>query len=315
MPGQSGVVISYLVVNTNGRDHLLRCLAAVLAQGTGLADEILVCDNASTDGSAAAVRDVYGDAVRVIERGARVGKPENDNLLLAESRGEWCLLLNEDSELQPGATAALVAALEATPRAAVAGAQLLAPDGTPQPCAWRFPGVRSALLGALFLHRLWTVQSGGNASREVDWVQSSAMLVRRAAFEQMGGLDPAFFVYSDEVDWQRRLHDAGWSVLHVPDAKAIHHEQLSTDAEFSSRRIIEFARNRDLYVRKHDGKAAALVVRVLTAWAYLLRTLAALVLPGRSPRRFWAHVTAALAPGRGDGIREAAERFNAERNR
>ena len=97
-------------------------------------------------------------------------------------------------------------------------------------------------------------------------MQSAGMLVRRAAFDQVGPLDPAFFVYSDEVDWQRRARDAGWSVLYVPAATIMHREQLSGDTG-SKRRIVEFARNRDTYVRKHHGRLAALAVRVLTAWS------------------------------------------------
>ena len=173
---------------------------------------------------------------------------------MSRARGSWCLLLNEDSELTPGAADALRDALRRDPRAAVAGARLVSPGGAPQPSAWRFPGVRAALAGAVFAHRRLTVQSRGELTREVDWVQSAGMLVRRDAFEQVGPLDPAFFVYSDEVDWQRRARDAGWSVLYVPAATIMHREQLSADTG-SRRRIVEFARNRDAYVRKHHGPA------------------------------------------------------------
>jgi N-acetylglucosaminyl-diphospho-decaprenol L-rhamnosyltransferase len=155
------------------------------------------------------------------------------------------------------------------------------------------------------------VQSGGSHTREVDWCQSAALLVRREAAEQVGYLDPDFFVYSDEVDFARRLRDAGWHSLYVPQASAIHHEQLSTDA-VPERRIVEMARNRDLYMRKHHSAAAARAVRWLTAWAYALRALAATLLPGHSPRRYWRHVTATLHPERGEGLREAAARYNAE---
>jgi N-acetylglucosaminyl-diphospho-decaprenol L-rhamnosyltransferase len=133
--------------------------------------------------------------------------------------------------------------------------------------------------------------------------------VRREAAAQVGYLDPDFFVYSDEVDFARRLRDAGWRSLWVPAAVAIHHEQLST-AAVPERRIVEMARNRDLYMRKHHTRAAALTVRVLTAWAYAVRALAALALPGHSPRRYWRHVTATLCPGRGEGLREAAADYN-----
>jgi N-acetylglucosaminyl-diphospho-decaprenol L-rhamnosyltransferase len=169
--------------------------------------------------------------------------------------------------------------------------------------------VLTALAGALFLHRLYTVQSKGEQTRAVDWCQSSALLVRREAAARVGYLDPDFFFYSDEVDFAKRLRDAGWRSLYVPSAAAIHHEQLSTDAA-SGPRIVEMARNRDLYMRKHHSRATAMAVRLLTAWTYALRALAALVLPEHSARRYWRHVTATLFPARGEGLREAAERYN-----
>jgi hypothetical protein len=95
----------------------------------------------------------------------------------------------------------------------------------------------------------------------------------------------------------------------VPGAVAVHHEQLSTGA-VRERRIVELSRNRDRYMRKHHSAAAAAVVRMLTAWAYALRSAAAVVLPGHSPRRYWRHVTATLRPHHGEGLREAAVEHN-----
>ena len=89
----------------------------------------------------------------------------------------------------------------------------------------------------------------------------------------MGYLDPDFFVYSDEVDFARRLRDAGWESLYVPGARAVHHEQLSNDPVGGRARIVELARNRDLYMRKHHSPAAARAVRWLTALAYAERAL------------------------------------------
>jgi GT2 family glycosyltransferase len=291
---------------------LARCLDAI--ERTARADvdyEVLVLDNASDDGSAAAARGRNG--VRLIELERRSGKAANDSTLLQAASGRFCLLLNEDAELCNGAADALLDVLRHDPRAAAAGAQLLAPDGTPQPCAWRLPSLWTALAGALFLHRIATVESGGEKVREVGWMQSSALLVRREAAAQIGWFDPDFFVYSDETDFQKRLRDAGWRVLYVPQARAVHHEQLSSDGAAAERRITEFHRGRDRYMRKHHSLAVALATRALTAWAYGLRALAALALPGRDARRFLLHARRALVPGRGEGLREAAARFNAAR--
>jgi N-acetylglucosaminyl-diphospho-decaprenol L-rhamnosyltransferase len=304
------VLVSYCVVNTNGRDLLLACLRSIDAQAPdGMESEVLVLDNASDDGSADAVATLDGDR-RLIALDRRTGKAENDSRLLRESRGRYCLLLNEDTELRPGAVEALVEALEADPQAAAAGAQLISSDGEPQACAWRLPGLGTALAGALFLHRPLTVQSRGEATREVGWVQSSAMLVRREAAERVGWLDPDFFVYSDETDFCKRLRDAGWSILYVPVATAVHHDQMASDAAGVERRTVEFHRNRDLYLRKHEGSAAAFLLRPLLAFPYLVRALGALVLPGHSPRRYWLHARQALRPRSGEGIREAAEEYN-----
>ncbi len=298
--------LSYCVVNTNGREYLLACLAAIeRAHPAGVERELLVLDNAADDGSADAERSL-GGAIRLIALERRTGKAENDSTLMREAQGKYCLLLNEDSELRPEAAAALVAALDANPKAAAATAQLLDSDGNPVPSAWRFPGVGTAAIGALFLHRRFTVQSVGDATRRVDWAQSSALLVRREAAAEVGYMDPDFFVYYDECDFAKRLDDAGWHSLFVPSAAAIHHDQLSTDLAEGLPRIVEFHRNRDLYMRKHHGPIAALAVRLLTAWSYALRALAATVLPNRPARIFWAHARQALFPNRGESIRDRA---------
>lgn len=304
--------LSYCVVNTNGREDLMACLDAIdRTHPAGVEREILILDNASEDGSAKAVR-ARDSEIRLIALERRAGKAANDSRLLQEAQGDYCLLLNEDSELRPGAVEALVAALDADPRAGAVGAQLLDSGGDPVPCAWRFPGVGTALIGSLFLHRWLTVQSkaggrrssGATGAHRVDWAQSSALMVRREAAAEVGYLDPAFFVYYDECDFCRRLADAGWHTLYVPTAEAVHHDQLSTDLAAGLPRIVEFHRNRDLYMRKHHGGAAALAVRALTAWTYALRAFAAIVVPNRSPRIMWAHARQALFPARGKGIKD-----------
>jgi GT2 family glycosyltransferase len=304
------VELSYCVVNTNGRNDLLACLRAIEATAPeGIEREVLVLDNASEDGSAEAVRAEHPET-RLIALERREGKGANDSRLLREASGRYALLLNEDSELQPGAPEALIAALDADPRAGAAGAQLVSSDGREVPCAWRFPGIGTALAGALFLHRAFTVQSGGAGTRRVDWMQSSALLVRTEAAAAVGYLDPAFFVYSDETDFAKRLADAGGHSLYVPAARAIHRDQMASDDAGALRRTVEYHRNRDLYLRKHKGRAVAFALRPVLAFPYLLRAAAALVLPGRAPKRMWFHARQALLPRSGEGIREAAEDYN-----
>jgi N-acetylglucosaminyl-diphospho-decaprenol L-rhamnosyltransferase len=308
LPGQTlSPLLSYCVVNTNGREYLLACLAAIeRTHPEGVEREVLVLDNASEDGSAEAVRALGGEN-RLIALERRTGKAENDSTLMRESQGRYCLLLNEDSELRAGAVETLLAAMEREPRAAAGTPQLLDANGDPVPCAWRFPGVGTALAGALFIHRWLTVQSKGHAVRSVDWAQSSALMVRREAAAEVGYMDPDFFVYYDECDFAKRLRESGWHSLYVPAAEAVHHDQLSTDLAKGLPRIVEFHRNRDLYMRKHHGRASALAVRVLTAWSYTLRALAASVLPSQVATVYWAHARQALNPNRGESLRDRAQ--------
>jgi N-acetylglucosaminyl-diphospho-decaprenol L-rhamnosyltransferase len=298
------------VVNTNGRDELLACLEAVeRTHPAGIAHEVLVLDNASDDGSVEAVH-AGGHDVRLFALERRLGKAENDSTLLQEARGRYCLLLNEDTELREGCTRALLDALESDPGAAAAGAQLLTSAGRPTACAWRLPDIPWAVAAAVFLHERVAVQSRGAAIREVGWAQSSALLVRREAARQVDWFDPEFFVYSDETDFCKRLRDAGWRILFVPQAQALHHDQLSTDAVAMRRRIVEFHRGRDLYFRKHGMPLTRLAWRVCWTWAYLVRAAAATLLPSHDPRRYLLHARRQAFPGGGEGIREAAEAYN-----
>lgn len=297
------------MVNNDGRDYLLECLAAIERFGVpGTESEVLVLDNASTDGSVEAVRERY-PAAEVITLEKKQGKAANDSLLMQRSKGEFCLLLNEDTELKPGCAEALYRTMKAEPECGAAGAQLFDAEDNPYACAWRFPGVGTAFIGALFLHKRFTVESTGTVPKPVDWVQSSAMMVRRDAAEKIGWMDPQFFVYYDECDFCKRLSDAGYKTFYVPLASAYHHNQLSNDLGSGLPRIVEFHRNRDLYMRKHHNRAEALAVRVMTSWTYALRTLASLVLPNAPTNVYRAHARQALFPYRGEGLRDRAEQI------
>jgi N-acetylglucosaminyl-diphospho-decaprenol L-rhamnosyltransferase len=302
--------LSYCVINTNGRDFLLDCLEAIRrTQPPDLEHEVIVVDNASDDGSAEAIADRFPE-VRVIERDRRAGITENLNLLLREAQGRFVLFLNEDAELLPGAVDALLGALGSDPRAGAAGTMLLDPDHRPTACAWRRQGLGAALAGALFLHKWLVTQSGGARTREVGWVRTAAFLIRSEAAKEVGYFDTDYFFYGEDPDFQKRLRDAGWRILHVPAARVVHHEQASRDRAARARRVVEYHRSRDLYMRKHHSALAAAFARLLWAWSYVPRALAATLMPGRDPGFYWLHARQALHPARGDGMREAAAAYN-----
>jgi N-acetylglucosaminyl-diphospho-decaprenol L-rhamnosyltransferase len=213
------VELSYCVVNTEQRQLLSYCLDAIARERATVdfATETLVLDNASRDGSAEAARQ-HPATTDVIERDVRRPRGENATELLRRSRGRFCLLLDEDSELEPGATVALHAALAGAADAGAAGATLVTPDGAQQASAWRFPSAATALLSLIGLRRR-LVQSRGPHVRDVDWAPAAALLVRRDAASAVE------WVGADEVEFCRRLHDSGWRVLYVPEARAVHHDQ------------------------------------------------------------------------------------------
>lgn len=305
------VEVSFCIASLNKRNLLIRCLNSIFEQEQPFAYEVIVVDSHSDDGSAGAVKEQFGERIRLIELPDRPGKAAVDNLLLENARGEFGLLLNDDSELRPRAAAKLLEALRGSPNAGAAGAKLLSPDGVAQPSAWRFPSVSTALISALTLGRAGVVHSSGETTREVDWCQSAALMVRVRTNQEIGGLDSAFFVYSDEVDWCKRAADAGWRTLYVPAAEVVHHEQLGGN-DLPRERITEFCRNRDYFIRKHYGPARALIVRLLTAWQYLVRAAAAAVIPRHSPKRYLFHVRRTLWPKKGRGLRDLAADYNSK---
>ena len=187
---------------------------------------------------------------------------------------------------------------------------LVRPDGEQQPSAWRFPSPGTALLTALFLHRQLVVQSTGEEVRPVDWVQSAAMLVRREAAAAIGYFDPEFFVYSDEVDFCRRLADAGWHTLYVPSSRAVHHEQLSTGSvpDAPDRRVL--AQPRPLHAQA--PLRALRGARPLPDGVHLRATRGAArsCCPGTIRSATPSTPSATLFPSRGEGLAEAAEEFN-----
>lgn len=215
------VELSYCVINTDRRALLRYCLDAIARERATLAVtvEVIVLDRASADGSAAAARE-HPATDEVIALGERRPDAANQTLVLQRARGRLCLLLQEDSELEPGASAALHSALDADPGAGAATALLVGPDGAPLPSAWSFPRAWAFLPGV----ERCAVQSRGDCVRPVDWARPNALLVRREAAEAVGWVDASLAPPEDSIDFGRRLRRAGWKTLYVPDARAVCHE-------------------------------------------------------------------------------------------
>lgn len=294
--------VSIAIVNASSRELLLACLASLDAVDA----EIVVLDNASDDGSAAAVRERFPQ-VRLIEQRHRAGFGANNNAIIRATGSRYVYLLNADTTSEDWALDRLVAHLDANPRVAALGPRLVHADGRPQDSAFRFPSPAVAALGLLTLSRAGVVQSRGGATREVDWATAAALLVRREALDEVGLFDEEFFMYSEETDLCLRLRRAGWRIEYFPGATVVHHQPWSASG-VPERRIHEMWRGRHRYWRKHHSAAGARTAALLTGAQYGLRGLL-------RPRdrdfaaRMRLHARDSIRVG-GPGLRELAEEWN-----
>jgi N-acetylglucosaminyl-diphospho-decaprenol L-rhamnosyltransferase len=320
----SGVAdITISLVNTDNRDLLLDCLASLDGAAGQTALQTIVVDNASTDGSAAAVRRAYPQ-VEVVERDRRHGFGANHNQAIARAQGRYVLILNEDTVLHEGMLDRMCRFMDQNLEVGACGPRILNPDGSQQPSAFRFPTPGRVALTALTLQRRGWIQSGVEHIARVDWVCGAAILARLPALRAIGGFDEQLFIYSEDPDLCLRMREAGYATAYFPYASLVHFENATTGG-VPERRIAQMERSRALYARKHHGAAGELAVRGLTAATFATRAgvaKALLTVPGgdrvkrvdeQAPRRFMAHVHAALRPDASPGIEQAAAEFNAER--
>ncbi|MCC7361607.1 MAG: glycosyltransferase family 2 protein [Anaerolineales bacterium] len=265
--------LSIIIVSWNVREPLRACLA-----GLPLADpqvEIIVVDSASADGTPAMVAADF-PRVHLIASPANLGYARGNNLGLQAAQGRYLFVLNPDTVVLPGALSALTAYLDAHPMVALVGPQLLWPrrgpqgDDLPQPTRRRFPPPALLFFESTWLQRLaprrwlrryYAMDLPADAPADVDWLVGAALLVRRAAYEQVGGFDETFFMYSEELDWQRRLRAAGWRIVHLPAAQVLHAEAQSS-AQAPAATHIRFNSSKVRYMRKYHGAAAAQALRL-----------------------------------------------------
>ena len=252
--------LSVIIVNYKARDLLLECLAALAAGRSGLESEIVVVDNDSRDGTPEALAARFPD-VRLIANRENVGYGRAANQGIRATRGEFVLVMNPDCEPRPGAIPALVDYLRAHPRAAIAGPRQIGTDGVVELSGRAFPDHftflfnRYSLLTRLFPNnrysRRYLMSDWDRRSvREVDWLSGAFLMVRRAAIDQVGGFDEAFFMFNEDVDWCLRMKQAGWATVYVPEAEVVHHIGASR-GRVAPRVIVERHRGMIHYFHKH----------------------------------------------------------------
>ncbi len=270
--------LSIIIVSWNVRDLLRKCLQSVAAGRGELDLEVIVVDSASTDGSPQMVRQEFPwvDCVTCAEN---VGFPKGNNIGLARARGRCLLLLNPDTVIHDDALTLMVNFLEANPDVGLVGPQLLNSDGTVQSSRRRFPTMITAFFestwlegyapGGLLQH-YYAQDLPDNETAGVDWVTGACMMTRRDVAQTAGGMDEAYFMYSEELDWQRRIKEAGWRIIYFPAAKVTHHAGKSSEQAVTQRHI-NFNRAKLRYYRKYYGRFPTAVLRLYLLCSYLLQ--------------------------------------------
>lgn len=236
---------------------------------------VLVRDNGSTDGTAAALTARFPDVD--VEVGANIGFARGVNSLLARSDASWFLTLNSDAWPEPGALRALLDVAQAHPRAAAVAPTLLRPDGTLEPSLHPLPSLRTAWDGVL---RRPAPQVGVG---EVGWAVGAALLLRRSALDVLGGFDEGLFMYAEDLDWCWRARTAGWQVWAVPHAVVRHVGNASGVQRYGVSRERVVIRNANVVGRRHLGRVRG------AAWQGLNAAGAVRAGLRRDPtlRRFW----------------------------
>jgi|SRR5665213_1547505 len=271
--------VTAVVVNHDAGDALLRCVASLRAAGVA---EIVVVDNASSDGSLARLAASDLDAV-LVPTGRNLGYGRGVNAGLRRASGDILLVCNPDLTVDVEAVSLLAACLRDEPDVAVVGPTILEPDGMRYPSARSFPDLSDAIGHAVmsllwpdnpFTRRYRRSEESFDGASDADWVSGACMAIRRIAFESVSGFDPAYFMYVEDLDLCWRLHRAGWRVMHLPKAEVTHLGAISS-ARHPYRMLAAHHRSTlRFFVQSTSGPrrvlipavAGALGLRLLASW-------------------------------------------------
>jgi N-acetylglucosaminyl-diphospho-decaprenol L-rhamnosyltransferase len=261
--------LSIVIVSWNTRDLLAQCLASVYVCPPVGEFEVLVVDNASSDGSAQMVQEQFPQ-VRLFQNAKNVGFARANNQALAHCQGHYVLLLNSDTQVPPGSVEKTVQFMDEHPRAGIAGVRILNPDGTfqasytPFPTLWReflvLSGLGRWLIRPNFPSHGPQIEQGAQTIK--GYVEGAYLMARREAVGQVGGLDEHIFMYAEDVDWCYRFHQAGWEVWYLPQTPIIHYGGQSSKKR-PGQMEAQLYHSRVYFFRKHYGEAAALGLKTL----------------------------------------------------
>ncbi len=304
--------LSIITVSWNVRELLRDCIQSVDAGRGDLNLEMIVVDSASSDGSPDMVEREFPWVI-LIRSNENLGFPRGNNLGIRQASGRHILLLNPDTVIIEDALPAMVQHLEQHLDVGGLGAQLLNPNGTIQSSRRRFPNFLTAIFESTWLENIapesitrnyFALDLADDIESDVDWVTGACLMVPKRVIDHVGLLDEGFFMYSEELDWCRRIKDAGWRVVYFPQARIMHHVGKSSEQAVTARHI-NFQQAKLRYFRKYYGRIPTFFLRVILLLNYLgqiaLEACKALLGHKRSIRRqrirsYWQVIRSGLRP-------------------
>jgi GT2 family glycosyltransferase len=273
--------ISIVIVSWNAKRYVEECLTSLETLNKDVSIEIIVVDNASTDGTVGLIRNRF-PCVRLVESEKNLGFARANNLGIALTRGKYICLMNPDVKVPADCLSKMYQYMEKEAAIGLLGPKMLGPDGDTRRSGMRFPTLWNCFLRATAMDSLsmGTGLFGGflmsdfefDTTRDIDVLNGWFWLARRAAVDEVGLLDERFFMYGEDIDWCKRFHNAGWRVVFYPEAEAVHYGGASS-SNAPVRFYLEMQRANLQYWKKHHGPISSYAY-CLTVWLnHLVRTL------------------------------------------
>lgn len=275
---EGGPLLSVVVVNWNAKEYLPKCLASIYKEGLDI--EVILVDNASTDGSEREARRLFPQ-IKFLQMGENRGYSAGCNAGIKSSRGEFIFILNPDTVVLPGALSQLIRFAKEHREAGIIGPQIIGFDGKIQMSCRRFPSYETGLFRGTFLERImpksrtlsrYLMSSWDHSSpRYVDWVSGAAMLLRRDFLREAGLFDETFYMYCEDVDMGMRAKEFGWKVMYCPYARILHRIGGSSDKKVVPM-LVKFHLSHYLFFKKHWGWRTSLFGELFLILGLVART-------------------------------------------
>jgi GT2 family glycosyltransferase len=266
------MVLSIIIVNWNVEVLLAECLNSTFSHMGEQETEVIVVDNASTDGSVEMIRQRFPQ-VRLITNRDNEGFARANNRAMGIMKGDLALLLNPDTVVQSEAIPGMIGFMRENPNVGIVGCKIINPDGSPQPSAFSFPtliddiilGLRSNLFftGRIANRFSRRAQQTANHPLAVDWVTGACLLIRKKTIQEIGPMDDNLFLFAEDLDWCLRTRRNGWKVVYLPSVCIVHYGGESAKKNLQVK-ISSFYFKRLYFAQKYRGRLSLLILKVVS---------------------------------------------------